>query len=212
MKFYVLDRNFSEKFATGSVGPKAQYSDPPYCQKCGGPMSMMIWRPPFTIELDSPKFGDFVYGGGFDFIVSEQFKSAYEQSDLTGIDEFFPVNITRIKGNSKNSTPPHYYTFHIKLDDTEVDFVKSRIVFDEDDKNTCDACTNGEIIDMAGIHIAEESWTGLDIFFMKKLYGYIIVTQRFYDFVHEHKFTNVDLIEAEKYIPPWITLFKGEEE
>src|SRR5947208_11460745 len=93
------------KYAWYEPPEDARYADDwPKCPVCERPVGGRYWLPPRRVTLKQPRrVGDFVYGpGGADLIVSDRFDEAYQKEGLTGISEFYPVEVTRM-GTPKNA-------------------------------------------------------------------------------------------------------------
>ncbi|MDF2984708.1 MAG: hypothetical protein K0R50_218 [Eubacterium sp.] len=204
MDFYVINNNrFNDsKYAFGeSIDQKT--GDFEICEVCKSPISMRRWLPPFNVKLSKPSYGDFVFGTFTTFLVSEVFKQKYESADLKGILAFEPIDVVKVKRVKLLSpTPPQFYNVVVTRSKTRIDEVKSMFVRDGDVE--CDTCrTGGAISSFQGVYLLQETWDRYDIFFPTGLPGTIVISQRFYDFVKENKFTNIDFVPAEQYAAPW---------
>src|SRR5687767_14668727 len=101
MTFYRLEiPSFAQyKFVWAEKTEKANISDDfPKCLKCGRAIGQLYWLPPYDIIIKQPKnVGDFVGGAiGTHLIVSERFKTKYEQSGLTGIEKFIELKVVQM--------------------------------------------------------------------------------------------------------------------
>lgn len=205
MKFFVMNiKRFNDtEFAYGEQ-VELVTGDFEKCVDCGLPIGMRKWLPPLKAKLSKPFYGDFVYGTFTTFLASENFKQKYENACLNGIITFEPVEITKVVGKKTNSPiPPQYYYVTVINSKTRIDEVKSSFIRDgEVECNTCRI--GGTISSYKGIYIDQSTWDGEDIFYPIGLPGTLIVSQRFYEFVVNNNFLNIDLIPANEYEPSWL--------
>jgi hypothetical protein len=207
--FYVLKPQGGVRF--GTKWAYADQVDPVHmgegekCPVCGSPVVGLRWLPPHRIKLSSvkpDKWGDLVWGAGFDLIVSARFKAAYEAEGLSGISVFHPpVEIVRV-GRGKTGELPHslpvYHLIEVVWGGANQDDVASEVVRER--PATCSYCrVNGFPRRQQRIAIEEASWTGADIFMPRGAPVRIMVTERFQRVVERHKLKNHWLIPAEKY-------------
>jgi hypothetical protein len=171
---------------------------------------MLAWLPPYRVELElwGTTFGDLAIEAGGKFLVSERFKAAFEQSKLTGIEAYDPVEIVRVRRHNRNApkTPPHvYHRVTIARSRAIVDQVASGIEWQE--PTICPECREGTGIKRWQRVIFEPgTWSGEDIFSARGLPAAYFTSERFKDFCEEHGMTNVVLIPAEEYAHdsyPW---------
>jgi hypothetical protein len=191
---------FDDIFAYCEPTNDAEYVRPaPKCPKCGMAIGSLIWSKPRKVILSKPKYGDFVCGN--DFLVSERFKNAYENSDLKGIKEFTPVEVAKVRYLKKNSQfPPQYYTIELAYSFARID-VKKSIVKGQTTERYCSLCepfksTKDEI---RGITIDDTDWGGEDIFHLHEMGGTVFATQKFVDFCTKNKFTNFMYVNTRDY-------------
>jgi len=205
MKFYIIEnsRYYDNNFAFGEqINPET--GDFQKCEKCGNPISMRKWIPPFNVKLSKYSFGDFVFGDFITFLVSEDFKNKYSNSKLNGISRFEKVVIKKVNKEKKflYDIPDYYYVI-LPVSKIFVDENKSK--YKRNGAIECESCRVGGVIEsMNGVFIDESTWDGKDIFFPINLSGTIIISERFKNFIDENGFTNIEIIPAEKYIPSWI--------
>ncbi len=192
------------KYAWAELPENAKLSDDfPKCIKCGRAVGQHYWLPPFNIIIKQPKnIGDFVGGLiGNDLIVSENFKDKYEQSGLTGIDQFIELNIVQM-GTKKNTNYqiPKLFGGRINISNTQVDYDKMSVTwFSKPDKNICSLCFPGGGGD-GGIYqtynkieFKKETLTDLDFFIPINFVGNIIVSEKAKEFIETNNFSNVKL-------------------
>ena len=71
---------------------------------------------------------EILFPGLVRYLVSENFKSAYEKSDLKGIKAFIPVEIAKVRYMRKTSPlPPQYYVLELLYSFAKRDLKKSSI-------------------------------------------------------------------------------------
>ncbi|MEA4826010.1 MAG: hypothetical protein VB130_05185 [Clostridium sp.] len=204
MNFYVIVRDrFNDSEYTFGESVDKKTGDFEKCQVCGSPVSMRKWLPPLKVKLSKPSYGDFVFGTFITCLVSEKFKQQYEISGLKGIKTFEAVEIIKVNGKKTTSMqPPQYYNVQFEKSKAKIDELKSKFV--RDGEVECDACRIGGVVcSFDGIFLEEGTWEGQDIFFPTGLPGTILVSQRFYDFVRDNSFTNIDFVPAEQYKVTW---------
>ena len=175
----------------------------PRCPKCNRPIGRRHWLEPRKVVLSKPQYGDFVPGG--EYLVSENFKSAYEQSDLKGIREFVPVEISKVRYMRKTSPqPPQYYVMNLKYSFAKIDLEKSFIKWGTPDpERMCSLCNPFGTVstEIRGLHIDAKNWGGEDIFHLHEIGG-VYASQKFIDFCTEKKFTNFKYVNTKDYIFP----------
>jgi len=191
--FYVITtvNFFDDKFAYCQPTNDAEYGpNYPRCPECGSPIGSLFWQEPRKIILSKPRYGDFICGN--DFLVSENFKDAYEKSNLKGIKRFIPVTISKVRYMGKKSpSPPLYYTIELIYSFARVNLIKSVIKGQRDDRycKLCSPflCTKDKI---NGIFIDDRNWGGDDIFHLHEMGSSMYASQKFVDFCLKNKFTN----------------------
>lgn len=129
---------------------------------------------------------------------------------MKGISEFSDVKVVRGR-NKGNPSPvlPKYFLPQIVHGRTRIDEERSKFV--RDGIPECNVCGISVIWALDSIHIDQDTWDGLDIFHAVGLPGTILVSENFFEFVMEHKFTNIVLEPAEEYRPCWVLESKRRE-
>ena len=181
--------------------------DPQTCPVCGRLMGRRYWPEPRKIILSKPKYGDFVSGNAY--LVSENFKTAYEQSDLKGIKKFIPVEVEKVRYARKHpAKPPQYYSLEVVYSLAQLDRVKSKIEYDVDltaSNKACSLCSPYGIAAKSvinGLHIDTTNWAGEDIFHIHEMGSSVYASQKFVDFCLEHNFTNFKYMNTKDYMYP----------
>jgi hypothetical protein len=200
MQFYVLD-----SFKQGVRDTYASYAkgynqgDAPRCPKCGEFVGLLTWLPPFRVELElwGTEFGDFVFGIGNDFLVSQKFKELYRREGLTGLSGLEPVEVVRIKSRRrKRPDPPPYFRAVVTRSRTAIDLKASE--FEWLEPPTCLECRVANIVRWKRLVIEEGTWTGEDIFAARGLAD-TIVSERFKEVCESDAIKNAIFIPAESY-------------
>ena len=160
---------------------------------------MLPWQPPYRAKLSSRKYPDFLWGSGFDLIVSGRFKQLYEAANLSGIRQFSgPVEIVkvgRLPAFEVTPPPPEYYNIDIQhgaasLDDRASGAIRGVVL--------CPYCrpdTDG----VKRVILEEGSWNGADLFYAYGLLGVILTSERFRLLVVENSLSNAELVPADQY-------------
>jgi hypothetical protein len=210
MKFYVLT-NSVEKVAceTDFSYLKPHENGPaPHCPKCNRTIGMLTSLPPYNIELElwDKGFGDIAFGPNYHLLVSEKFKTLWQEQGLAGLEEFSPVSITKIIRHKKfNSNPPKYFLTYVQYGKAIIDQKASG--FEWEKPPNCPLCQEGHIIKRWKSHILlPDTWDDLNIFRPIGLRSSIMADQTFKNFVEKFKMTNCWLIPAEKFAHdfyPW---------
>ena len=190
------------KYAWAESSENANISDDyPKCPKCQRAIGHRFWLPPFDIIIKQPKnIGDFVGGViGVDLIVSENFKTKYEASGLTGIDKFFELTVTQMGSKKgKNYPLPKLFGVVIQITETQIDYEKMNVKwFSKPKDNICTLCCPGGGSDggiyesYSSIVVKSDTWTGKDFFIPINFPGNIMLTMAARTFIEENEFTNV---------------------
>jgi len=205
MKFYVLepdDMLFGTKWAYGEKAGKASFDNGDNCPVCGRPVGGKEWLPPHRIKVSSAKaekWGNFLWGTFFPFMVSERFKAIYEQEGLTGIEHFYPpAEVVRVGRRRTGDIPagmPIYRLVKIPWGRANMDDAASEV---ERKPWTCDYC-RGSVIRYERVVIEPDSWEGGDLFIARGLSGVVLASERFKEVVERYGLTNVWCIPSERY-------------
>jgi hypothetical protein len=206
MRFYVLKDPPSDSAADKEAGTEAVRSEgytpgeALRCPACGGFVSMLRWLAPHEAELETwgKSFGDLVYKGYDEILVSERFKSLYERSGLSGLSTFDPVKIVKVIRRRKLiGDPPRYHRADIARSRAAIDQKSSGFVWEE--PPTCPECRSGNGIKRwSRVVIEENTWSGEDVFQPRGL-AVILVTERFKEFCELNNIKNAYFVPAEEY-------------
>jgi hypothetical protein len=182
----------------------------PRCPRCGEPIGMKAWLPPYRVELElhGAAFGDLVEGPGDEVLVSERMAEAFRAEGLTGLLGIHPVEVIRVRRKRKGPKPgavPRYFVASPCFGRAAVDEARSHLRYKK--PMTCSECRYTSLDSIHGFVLEPGTWQGEDVFRPRGLQGDIIVSERFTEFVKRHGFTNMKLIPTEEYV--WDSLHKG---
>ena len=177
--------------------------DAPRCVRCGDPIGMLPWLPPYRVELElyGQGPGDFMDGSGYELLVSERFAQAFRTEGLTGLLGFHPVEVTRMRRKRKGpkpGVPPPYFVVTVCFSRAAVDDARSCLRRIK--PVTCPECRDPGRDSIHGFTLEPGTWQGEDIFRPRGLQGCILVSERFAAFVQRHGLTNMKLIPTEEYV------------
>jgi hypothetical protein len=184
--------------------------DAPHCPRCGDPIGMLTWLPPYRVELElyGQGLGDFVDGPGDEVLISERFAEVFRAEGLTGLLGFHPVEVVGVRRKRKGPKPavvPRYFVVTPCFGRGAVDEGRSRLRRNK--PVTCPECRFTGVDSIHGFVLEPGTWQGEDVFRPRGEQGSIFVSERFAEFVKQHGFTNMKLIPTEEYA--WDPLRKG---
>lgn len=173
------------------------------CPRCGYPIGMMRWLPPYRIELllHGEEFGDYLESSGDDLLVSERFVQVFREEGLTGLEGFHPVEVVRVRRKRRGSNPSHvpqYLAVTACFGRAAVDVERSRIRYTQ--PPGCEECRSEGVDSIHGFTLEPGTWQGEDIFRPRGLQGRLVVSERFARFVERHGFTNMRLTPTEELV------------
>jgi hypothetical protein len=205
-RFFVLcDGRGGSHDARFDKAEPVQRGEAPRCPRCGAPIGMLTWQPPYRVELEvhGQSLGDFVEGSGYDRLISGRMAEAFQAEGLTGLLGFHPVEVVRVRRNHKGSgtgTVPRYLAVTACFGRGAVDEGRSRLLRNR--PLACPECRDPGVDAIHGFALEPGSWQGEDVFRPRGLQGRILVSARFESFVQRHGLTNLRLIPAEEYVQP----------
>ncbi len=175
----------------------------PRCPRCGDPIGMRTWLPPYCVQLElyGQGLGDFIEGPGYDVLISERFAEAFRAEGLTGLLGFHPVEVVRVKRKRKGPKPgavPRYFAVTVCFSRAAVDDGRSRVRRFE--PVTCPECRDPGRDSIHGFTLEPGTWQGEDVFRPRGLQGSILGSERFAEFVKRHGLTNMKLTPTEEFI------------
>jgi hypothetical protein len=106
---------------------------------------MRQWLPPWQVHLkQSQRIGDLIFGSVGDFLVSERFKVAYENSGLSGIKVFNPTQVISITPKNICREIPLFYEAVVAISQARVLFDQMEVTWErEPSADFCDLCGPG---------------------------------------------------------------------
>ena len=182
--------------------PKFSNECAPFCPVCHRSMRPSYPLSPLRREIHvaRPYFGDIVVRGAKVYF-SERAKLLYEESNLTGIEEFKKIEVLRVvchNGVRKAKLPqvPTYYWCPIVVDGATWDYERSNAVYSDPDPIICEYCKDftGTIRGYTGLYVDESRWNGSNIFELLGIGGKIMVDENFKSWVECNNLTGANLI------------------
>lgn len=170
--------------------------DSPLCPHCRAPIGGKVWRPPYHITLKGEAYGDMCRGRGQQFLVSTRFVGAWHTSGLSGL-EFSNEPASLRPWRKMQAVVPEYYVALPKHVLTWLDEVASGLQVAGVVR--CDACRAVQRKKIERLRIDEDTWGGEDVFYPSGLYGVLVVTERFRQFVVSNGFTNFPFTHQDDY-------------
>jgi hypothetical protein len=221
-RFFVLEKGgtFSRYDADAEKAEPVSREEGPCCPRCGYPIGMMKWLPPYRVDLVryGEEFGDFVESSGDDLLVFERFAQAFREEGLMGLEGFHSVEVVRVRRARRGPKPsyvPGYFVVRPCFGRAAVDLSRSHVVYGK--TPTCAECRAAGLDAIFGFTLEEGTWRGEDVFYPRGLLGVLTVSERFERFVVKHGFTNMRLTPSEEYVwnprrlPPPLTSMSGAE-
>jgi hypothetical protein len=179
-------------------------ADAPHCPRCGDIIGLLMWLPPYRVELElhGEELGDFIRSTGYEVLISERFAESFRAEGLTGLEGFHPVEVVRVRSRKKRArgplTVPRYYVVWPCFGRAAVDLVLNRVRFSK--PLSCMECRSTGIDAIHGFVLEPGTWGGEDIFRPRGMQGDIVVSERFKDFVEKHGLTNMLLTPTEQFV------------
>lgn len=212
MNFYISDdlkyhKNLPADADTADIGwcdaekVDSEFGEYEKCPLCGRPVSMRRWMEPRKIKLSNSRFPDRIGWWILDpLIVSEKVKEGFEHEHMIGIDEFIPVEVVKISQKGKKALPPPlYFAAEVSYNESvRVDY-KNTIIIGQPYDWKCELCnpfgTTCEKVEQ--LRLDTHKWNGTDVL---RVYSVgLVYSERFYNFIKEHNFTNFNLVRVEEY-------------
>ncbi len=205
-RFFVLEE--------GAVGSRyevdiekaepANRADAPRCSRCGDIIGMLMWLPPYRVEMDmyGEEPGDYMSCPGYELLISERFAEAFRAEGLTGLEGFHPVEVARVRRRGKKAlkplTVPRYFVVWPCFGRGAVDLVLNRVRVSK--PPSCTECRATGISATHGFVLEPGTWGGEDIFRPRGMQGKVVVSERFKSFVERHGLTNMVLTPTEQFV------------
>jgi len=205
--FWILDRRDDEAdnciYATISgTGDQLTWQGST-CPKCGRSQSMRQAQN-LSIELYGSALCDFVWTDSADIIVQSELMSLLQDSPLTGFTfrnvavmawwRTDPTTQETVDWLARDNAPELYQIVVLGKGGSILPQNKSHI------ESACATC--GTIVYEPlgkGILVDPNQWDGSDVFVMQEFPGYILVTERFLQFLMNHQVQNYVAIPANEF-------------
>ncbi len=179
MRFYVCE--LKPEHATGETEfydeDESRTGDAPKCELCGRHIGALTWLPPYRVELElwDSVFGDIAFGPGDNLLVSERFKTLWDERGLTGLQGFDPVEVVKAKRHKGNqpdlSEQPNYYCVSVARSQAAIDVAESGL--EREDSELCPACRSG--LQGGGKVKVSCSWSMLPFVGVSVTYNFLIL-------------------------------------
>lgn len=162
------------------------------CPYCNGAWEGLYWTHPRTLKISKSKYPDFIFTTPYP-AVSERFKQLYEQSDLTGILEFEPIENYVLRKNAPEC--PKYYTFKRFRSQMKINHEKSAVRWLNVTTELCPIChpVGKTFSEIHSLVLDEEKYEGTDVFILNETGMGTYVSERFIEFVRENRLTNLGI-------------------
>jgi hypothetical protein len=172
--------------------------DAPVCGTCGRFLGMRRWLSPRRAEVvvHGARAGDFAFRSSSEFLVSEAVVKAFEEEGLTGLNDLEEVTVSATL-RAAPVQPRRYYYGEITLHGADVDPLHSNIERTENPE--CDWCIGSGIASIHGFEIADQSWSGADMFVARGLPGVVVVSEAFRRVAEERAFSNLELVPTKDF-------------
>jgi hypothetical protein len=203
-RFFVLEEDMCGPHAAHfrHVSP-THIGEAPQCPRCREAIGMLTWLPPYQVELElhGAALGDLVKGPGYDVLISERMVEAFRAEKLTGLLDFRPVKVARVRATRKTTkadTVPRYVLATACFGRGAVDLAHSHLRRNK--PITCPECRSPGVDSIHGFTLEPGTWQGEDVFRPRGLQGRILASERFADFARRHGLMNMRLTPSEEYI------------
>jgi hypothetical protein len=185
----------------------ARHGEAPTCHTCGKYIGLLPLLPPVRVELElyGRYFGDVAFVA-HQILISTRLLDAYNSSNLTGLCDFFPVEITKVRSRKRRllNERPQYVLASVSRSRAAIDTEASAFEWESGPK--CAECRRGHLIKRwSRIIIEPGTWSGEDLFYPRGL-SVILVTGKFREMYVQNDFRNGVFIPSEEYghdFYPW---------
>lgn len=212
MNFFALcvGRFEQYRFAWFEVPEASRYGDPPTCPSCRRPIGSRTWLPPHAVALkQTRRVGDFVGGaGGCEFLCQARVVASWRAHGLSGMDDAFPVQISRMGTTSRSNASPRPSLVGVKVPHTMTRVDHSRMDVEwasAPEAGSCRTCgpggggRGGIIRRWQRVVIDAASWNGEDLFIAVNLSGVVLVSERAAAVIHSEGWSNVATVPVEQF-------------
>jgi hypothetical protein len=205
-----LDKLNEGQYDTEFDPVEPKYGPAARCPQCGDFVGSLTWLPPYKgeLELYGRSYGDVVDGPCGDLLVTERFAEDFKAAGLTGLSDFHPVEVTRVRRGRrgpKPGPPPRYLFVTPTYGPTALDLERSRLIRSK--PRGCTWCRTAGTDAIDGLALEEGTWDGADVFWPRGLWGTIIVSERFMRFAETHAMDHMALVPIDKFVRDPLDLF-----
>ena len=214
MNFFALriGRFEQHRFAWFEMPEAARYGDPPTCPSWR-PIGSLTWQPPHVVALkQTRRVGDFVGGaGGCEFLCQARVVSAWRAHGLSGMDDAFPVQISRMGTTSRSNASPRPSLFGVTVPHTmtRVDHSRMDVEWEQaPEAGNCRTCGPGGggragiIRRRQRVVVDATSWSGEDLFIAVNQPGVVLVSERAAAMIRSQQWSNVVALPVDQYRYP----------
>jgi hypothetical protein len=188
------------EFEVDPKGPEILGKEFPTCPFCGTKIGPLPWLPPHHIVVSAGTPGDLCTDGDA-LAFSRRFRALWIEAKLPGLHFYEQKVHTRFKGKRAVGVEiPEYFIGQPKFVLTRLNEVESGLVVRK--RSGCDRCGVASRNGLARLRIDEATWGGDDVFSPSGLYGVVLVTERFVEFVKQNEFTNFHFTHQDDYREP----------
>jgi len=212
MRFFVLKQKIGSLDETEfeKVEP-VHLVEAPRCDQCGRFVGMMRWLPPYRalVRAHSEELGDLAFGVGASLLVSSAFRHAWESARLRGLARFDSLEALTIRPARFVRRASEY--FHVEVNSIVASIDEARSIIDRTEPPNCNRCrSGGGIRSIRGFAIAQETWTGEDIFYPRGLPGIMVVTERVEQLAKDYSLKNVPLVPVSDFVQDPLNVYPGQ--
>lgn len=167
--------------------------------RCGHIRGSNVPLAPIQVELKllGKYWGDIAFGDADYLLVTGHFKQLYFANHLTGLGDFFPVQMSRVIPKRRAQNVPEYFLASVHTSRAALDDLASERI--KEDLVTCDECRRGRIRAISRIVLEKGSWSGEDIFHARGATTEILTSKRFEQFCIENQLRGFLLVPALQY-------------
>lgn len=202
-KFYLLDRQDAVTNSTTDfyIVGEINTGSAPSCDLCGQPSGLLSWLPPYVVRIRGfgDIYGDISFGGGVDFLVSENFRTMYESNNFSGLQGFEPVTVVSATLKKKKKTVLHPNYFHVRACISNACVNDRASGIERETGINCPGCGGGSVKRLARIVLTVGTWSGEDVFYARGLPGCVLVTDRFITAYRKAGLSGGNFIDAGTY-------------
>jgi hypothetical protein len=175
--------------------------DAPRCFTCDWLLGPKPWLPPYraVVRGHGRYLGDIAFGVGSSLLVSGAFRRAWESENLRGLSQFATLDEQRIRPPRLAREAPSFFRVLVAYGRAAVD--EGRSLLERSGTKSCERCGNGAVLkSVRGFSIADDTWSGEDMFYAWGLPGTVIVSDRFKQLAERHTLRNVHVTAIEEYV------------